>query len=59
MAEEAKRLHEDGVEILIALGHSGYKEDLKIARVPYIDLVVGAHSHTFLYNGDWINVQNI
>ncbi|CAB4062621.1 NT5E [Lepeophtheirus salmonis] len=58
--KEAKRLkEEEGVEILIALGHSGYKADLKIAKeVEDIDLVVGGHSHTFLYpKGDKPKLQ--
>ena len=43
----------EGVDILIALGHSGYTEDKRIAReVPDIDVVVGGHSNTFLYSGD-------
>jgi len=47
---EAKALREGGVEIIIALGHSGYDIDQELARsVPELDLVVGGHSHTFLY----------
>ena len=43
----------EGVDILIALGHSGYTEDMRIAKeVPDIDVVVGGHSNTFLYSGD-------
>ena len=43
----------EGVDILIALGHSGYTEDKRIAKeVPDIDVVVGGHSNTFLYSGD-------
>lgn len=50
--EEAERLKSHGVNILIALGHSGYAKDQVIAKdVTEIDLVVGGHSHTFLYNG--------
>ena len=42
-----------GVEIIIALGHSGYEKDQEIAKkVPEIDVVVGGHSNTFLYHGD-------
>ena len=42
-----------GVNILIALGHSGYTEDKRIAmEVPDIDVVVGGHSNTFLYSGE-------
>lgn len=49
---EAQRLLSEGVNILIALGHSGYTKDKQIAlEVTEIDLVVGGHSHTFLYNG--------
>ena len=36
--------------MLIALGHAGYDVDVEMARtVPELDLVVGGHSHTFLY----------
>jgi len=49
---EAKRLKAEGVEILIALGHSGYELDLKMAKeIEEIDVVVGGHSHTFLWTG--------
>lgn len=49
---EAKRLKEQGVDILIALGHSGYETDKRIAReVEDIDLVIGGHTNTFLYRG--------
>jgi len=38
--------------MLIALGHSGYDKDLEIAeQVAEIDVVVGGHSHTFLWTG--------
>jgi len=47
---EATALREAGVEIIIALGHSGYEVDQILAReVAELDLVVGGHSHTFLY----------
>jgi len=47
---EARKLLKDGVEIIIALGHSGYLIDIELAeKVPELDLVVGGHSHTFLY----------
>ena len=45
-----RKLKEDGVEIIIALGHSGYLIDIELAEnIPELDLVVGGHSHTFLY----------
>ncbi|XP_015438965.1 PREDICTED: protein 5NUC-like [Dufourea novaeangliae] len=47
-----KQLKSQGVNILIALGHSGFDVDKKIAReVEDIDLVIGGHTNTFLYNG--------
>lgn len=40
------------MNIIIALGHSGYDVDQKIAKnCPLVDVVVGGHSHTFLYTG--------
>ncbi|CAG0879741.1 unnamed protein product [Cyprideis torosa] len=52
----AEELTRQGVDIIIALGHTGYIEyDLELARsVPNIDLVVGGHSHTFLWDGQWV-----
>ena len=50
--EEAKRLKSIGVNILIAVGHAGYSVDKELARrVAELDIVVGGHSHTFLYTG--------
>ena len=38
------------VDVIIALGHSGYEIDIQLAEnIPELDLVVGGHSHTFLY----------
>ncbi|XP_026481326.1 protein 5NUC-like [Ctenocephalides felis] len=49
---EAGILKRGGVKILIALGHSGHNMDKKIAaEVKDIDIVVGGHSNTFLWNG--------
>ncbi|EDV36776.1 uncharacterized protein Dana_GF13129 [Drosophila ananassae] len=47
-----KRLIQNEVNIIIALGHSGYQTDMDIAlRCPDVDIVVGGQSHTFLYTG--------
>lgn len=48
---ETKILREEKkVDIIIALGHSGYEMDQKIAKaVGDVDVIVGGHSHTFLY----------
>ncbi|EDW85882.2 uncharacterized protein Dwil_GK22904 [Drosophila willistoni] len=50
---EARRLVSLGVNIIIALGHSGYAIDQQIAKkCPEVDVVVGGHSQTFLYTGE-------
>lgn len=52
LKKETKKLRENGVNIIIGLGHSGIEMDKVIAReVEDIDLIVGGHSHTFLYSG--------
>ncbi|KAJ2945529.1 hypothetical protein O0L34_g346 [Tuta absoluta] len=56
--QEAVRLKHTGVHILIALGHSGFSKDLEIAeKVEYIDLVIGGHTNTFLWNGTSPDVE--
>ncbi|XP_030082034.1 protein 5NUC-like isoform X2 [Drosophila hydei] len=49
---EARKLRSQGVNIIIALGHSGFEMDKIIAlRCTDVDVVIGGHSHTFLYTG--------
>lgn len=51
-SKEASELEKNGVHIIIALGHSGYWKDQEIARdCPLVDVVVGGHTHSFLYTG--------
>ncbi|KAL1138354.1 hypothetical protein AAG570_008418 [Ranatra chinensis] len=48
----AREAREAGAQIVIAVGHSGYDMDCRIAKeVENIDLVVGGHTNTFLYTG--------
>ncbi|XP_031627629.1 protein 5NUC-like [Contarinia nasturtii] len=50
--EEANKLRKKGVKTIIGLSHSGFVDDLKIAEsCPLLDLVIGGHTHTFLYTG--------
>ncbi|XP_041972284.1 apyrase-like [Aricia agestis] len=51
---EAAILTEQGVDIIIVLSHVGYDSDINLAsRMPStVDIIVGAHSHTFLYTGE-------
>ncbi|KAK3608408.1 hypothetical protein CHS0354_035408 [Potamilus streckersoni] len=52
IGDEAARLTSQGVQILIGLGHAGYITEQDIAKaIPSLDLVIGGHSHTFLYSG--------
>ncbi|ESN90934.1 hypothetical protein HELRODRAFT_90638 [Helobdella robusta] len=40
-----------GAKYIIAVGHAGYQNDLKMAQeVPDLDIIVGGHSHTLLHN---------
>ncbi|XP_037874333.1 ecto-nucleotidase isoform X2 [Bombyx mori] len=49
---EMKNLQDQGVKIKIALGHSGFSKDMQIAKeVEGLDLVIGGHTNTFLWNG--------
>ncbi|XP_065367554.1 protein 5NUC-like [Calliphora vicina] len=58
--EEAERIKKQGINIIIALGHSGYLKDQEIAmKCPDVDLVIGGHTNTFLYNGDQPDAERI
>ncbi|CAK1586814.1 unnamed protein product [Parnassius mnemosyne] len=60
LKEEVTNLKLEGVNIIIALGHSGYLKDIEIAKdVEGIDLVIGAHSNTFLWNGTTPDSEDI
>lgn len=50
--KEVANLQNEGVNIIIALGHSGYLKDQQIAKeVEGVNIVIGGHSHTLLCNG--------
>lgn len=50
--EEAQKLKNQGVDIIIALTHCGLDIDrIMAANCPLLDVIVGGHSHTFLYSG--------
>ncbi|XP_045774953.1 uncharacterized protein LOC123873896 [Maniola jurtina] len=56
--EELNRLKNEGIQIFVALGHSGFDKDLEIAqKVEDIDLVIGGHTNTFLWNGKTIDSE--
>lgn len=50
---EIQALKENGVDVIVVIGHSGITRDLEIAEnFPDVDLIIGGHSHTFLWNED-------
>lgn len=51
---EASKLKTEGVDIIIVLSHCGLDIDYKIAKEvgADIDVIVGGHSHTFMYTGN-------
>ncbi|XP_054004217.1 apyrase-like [Hylaeus anthracinus] len=50
--DEAERLKTQGVDIIIVLSHCGLDVDRRMAaQCPLVDVIVGGHSHTFLYSG--------
>lgn len=53
MRKEAAKLKRQGVDIIIVLSHCGLEVDYEIAKYagPDIDVIVGGHSHYFLYTG--------
>lgn len=58
---EAKKLRDDGADIVIALSHLGYRDndvvyyDRGIAmNTRHIDMIIGGHSHTFLNKADYV-----
>ncbi|OWR55135.1 apyrase [Danaus plexippus plexippus] len=53
MRREAKWLNEKGVDIIIVLSHCGLEVDKTLARDygKHVDIIVGGHSHSLLWNG--------
>lgn len=52
LRQQVEELQAMGVDKIVALGHSGFIVDQEVARrVGGIDVVIGGHSNTFLYNG--------
>ena len=58
LRKETKKLKSQGCDIIIVVGHSGYEVDKKIGReVEDVDLVIGGHTNTFLYNGEAPDIE--
>lgn len=55
---QVDELKQEGINIIIAVGHSGYARDLEIAEaVEGLDLLIGGHTNTFLYHGTEPDVE--
>ena len=53
LQEEARKLTQRGVNIIIATGHSGYSREKQMAElIEDVDVIVGGHSHSLLYTGE-------
>lgn len=58
--KEVTRLQSENVNIIIAVGHSGYAKDKQIAReINGLDLVIGGHSHSLLWNNMSPEIETI
>nr|XP_054933075.1 snake venom 5'-nucleotidase-like isoform X1 [Dermacentor andersoni] len=58
--KEARVLKNMGVKIIIAITHIGYLKDIELMRnVTDVDLVIGGHTNTFLYNGNDHPPENV
>ncbi|XP_049518022.1 snake venom 5'-nucleotidase isoform X2 [Dermacentor silvarum] len=57
---EAEKLENEGVNVIVAITHSGYPRDIEIVKqVKQLDLLVGGHTNTFLYHGEGYPKENV
>lgn len=57
---QVDKLIDLGVNKIIALGHSGFMVDQQIAqKVRGVDIVVGGHTNTFLYTGNFPLTESV
>ena len=54
---EVTKLQGEGVNYIIASGHAGIDVDKEIAKLEGIDIVVGAHTETFMYTGPYSHLS--
>ena len=60
--QEAKKLRDQGADIVIALSHLGYEKNSEIVyydrgiamNTRHIDMIIGGHTHTFLNYADYV-----
>ncbi|XP_059178706.1 snake venom 5'-nucleotidase-like isoform X1 [Physella acuta] len=57
---EVNNLTAQGINKIIALGHSGYSFDVELGKqLTNVDIIVGGHTHSFLYNGTGPSIETI
>ena len=49
--QEVQKLKNEGVTIIIAVGHAGFTVDKQVGEIDGVDIVIGGHTNTFLYTG--------
>ena len=49
--QEVQKLKNEGVKIIIAVGHAGFTVDKLVGEIDGVDIVIGGHTNTFLYTG--------
>jgi 2',3'-cyclic-nucleotide 2'-phosphodiesterase (5'-nucleotidase family) len=52
--ELAAQLRKEGADAVILLSHMGLKQDRELAAQEEVSLIIGAHSHHFLPEGEWV-----
>lgn len=58
LQDEVKKLQEQNVNIIVALGHAHHDKDMEIAyEVEGLDLVIAGHRNVYYWNGTNANVQ--
>ena len=56
VTSEVANLKSQGVDIIIGLSHSGLDVDREVAAaVSDLDIIVGGHSHSFLFTGNTVS----
>ncbi|XP_059178705.1 5'-nucleotidase-like isoform X2 [Physella acuta] len=57
---EVNNLTAQGINKIIALGHSGYSFDVELGKkLTDVDIIVGGHTHSFLFNGTGPSTETI
>lgn len=60
LQDEVKKLQEQNVNIIVALGHADHEKDMQIAyEVEGLDLIIAGHRNVYYWNGTNASVQQV